>query len=314
MEQHECELFDTHQFRTNSLLAVMDFYYLPGSAPCRAVMMVAETVGVELNYKLTNLLNGDHLKPEFLKLNPQHCLPTLVDGDFVLWESRAIALYLVEQYGKDDRLYPKEVRKRAVVNQRLFFDATVLYCRFAEAFYPAMKLPAKDSRELQKLDQAVAMLEVFLEGKEFVAGGDGLTVADISTLATITTFDVADYDLERYPNVYSWYKRVSGLTPGWRKNRRGAMQAILYRKFFQVYYPKYFTNVERELGESEAIELLNFLEQFLDGITYLTGEVISPIDRQVTQVIGKIQQQGISISQYSNVLTWASNIGGLQLK
>lgn len=46
----------------------MDFYYLPGSAPCRAVQMTAAAVGVELNLKLTNLMAGEHMKPEFLKV------------------------------------------------------------------------------------------------------------------------------------------------------------------------------------------------------------------------------------------------------
>lgn len=47
----------------------LDFYYIPGSAPCRAVLMTAKAVGVELNLKLTNLMAGEHLTPEFLKVN-----------------------------------------------------------------------------------------------------------------------------------------------------------------------------------------------------------------------------------------------------
>lgn len=47
----------------------LDFYYTPGSAPCRAVQMTAKAVGVELNLKLTNLMAGEHLKPEYLKVN-----------------------------------------------------------------------------------------------------------------------------------------------------------------------------------------------------------------------------------------------------
>lgn len=46
----------------------IDLYYVPGSAPCRSVQMAAKAVGVELNLKLTNLMAGDHLKPEFLKV------------------------------------------------------------------------------------------------------------------------------------------------------------------------------------------------------------------------------------------------------
>lgn len=47
----------------------IDFYYLPGSSPCRAVQMTAKAVGVDLNLKLTNLMAGEHLKPEFLKVS-----------------------------------------------------------------------------------------------------------------------------------------------------------------------------------------------------------------------------------------------------
>ncbi|XP_017855534.1 PREDICTED: LOW QUALITY PROTEIN: glutathione S-transferase 1-1-like [Drosophila arizonae] len=66
----------------------MDFYYLPASAPCRAVLMVARAVGVELNKKLLNTLAGEQLTPEFVKINPQHTIPTLVDNGFSIWESQ----------------------------------------------------------------------------------------------------------------------------------------------------------------------------------------------------------------------------------
>jgi len=68
---------------------VLDFYYVPGSAPCRSVLMTAKAVGVDLNLKLTNLMAGEHLTPEFIKMNPQHTIPTLNDDGFALWESRA---------------------------------------------------------------------------------------------------------------------------------------------------------------------------------------------------------------------------------
>ena len=49
-------------------------------------MMVAKALGIELNLKVVDLQKGEQLKPEFVALNPQHTVPTLVDGDFVLWE------------------------------------------------------------------------------------------------------------------------------------------------------------------------------------------------------------------------------------
>lgn len=48
---------------------VLDFYYVPGSSPCRAVQMTAKAVGVDLNLKLTNLMAGEHLKPEYVAVS-----------------------------------------------------------------------------------------------------------------------------------------------------------------------------------------------------------------------------------------------------
>ena len=53
---------------------------------------------------------------------------------YFLFFSRAIIAYLVDQYGKDDSLYPKDPKQRAVVNQRLYFDAGTLYQRFGDLY------------------------------------------------------------------------------------------------------------------------------------------------------------------------------------
>lgn len=56
-------------------------------------------------------------------------MPTLQDGDFVVWDSHAINAYLVGKYGKDDALYPKDLQKRAIIDQRLHFDSGILFPR-----------------------------------------------------------------------------------------------------------------------------------------------------------------------------------------
>lgn len=202
----------------------MDFYYLPLSAPCRSVLMTAKALAIELNKKLLDLMAGEHLKPEFIKINPQHTIPTLVDGDFAIWESRAIMTYLVEKYGKDDSLYPKCPQKRAVVNQRLYFDMGTLYTAFANYYYPQVmkNLPA-DPEMFTKMEVAFDFLNTFLEGHEYAAG-DSLTVADFALLATVSTYDVAGFDFSKYANVKRWYEHCKTTAPGFEENWEGCLE------------------------------------------------------------------------------------------
>lgn len=107
----------------------LKLYHFPPSAPSRGALLAARAIGVPLEVKIVNLFEKEHLKESFIKLNPQHTVPTFVDDGFVLWESRAIGSYLADKYGKDDQFYPKDLKKRAVVNQRLYFDASNLFVK-----------------------------------------------------------------------------------------------------------------------------------------------------------------------------------------
>lgn len=56
----------------------IDFYYTPGSPPCRSVLLTAKALGLELNLKTLDLHHGEHMKPEFLKVSFLYgCLITL---------------------------------------------------------------------------------------------------------------------------------------------------------------------------------------------------------------------------------------------
>lgn len=72
-------------------------------------------------------MKGEQFSEEFKKINPQHTVPTLVDGDFVLWDSHAIATFLINKYGKDDSLYPADIYRRAKIDQRLHYESSILY-------------------------------------------------------------------------------------------------------------------------------------------------------------------------------------------
>jgi hypothetical protein len=65
-------------------------------------------------------------------MNPQHTVPTVKDGNFVLNESRPAAAYLVAKYGKNDKLYPKDPKVQVIVDQRMYFDMGTFYKAFAD--------------------------------------------------------------------------------------------------------------------------------------------------------------------------------------
>ncbi|XP_055679031.1 glutathione S-transferase 1-like [Lutzomyia longipalpis] len=200
----------------------IDFYYTDISAPCRSILLLGKALGIEFNLKEMDLMAGDHLKPEFVKINYQHCVPTIVDNGFALWESRAILIYLVDKYAKNDSLYPSDPQKRARVNQKLYFDMGTLYQRFAEYYYPPIFAKAHfDPAAFKKMEDAVVFLNTGLEGQKYAAG-DSLTIADFALVATIATFDAFKFDLSKYPNVVQWYEMCKKTITGYEVNQKGA--------------------------------------------------------------------------------------------
>ncbi|XP_060648779.1 glutathione S-transferase 1-1-like [Drosophila nasuta] len=192
----------------------MDLYYSPYASSTGAILLLGKVFGVEFNKIQVNTQAKEQLKPEFVKLNPQHTIPTIVDNGFSLWESRAILTYLIEKYAKDDSLYPKDPQKRAVVNQRLYFDLGTLSKALAEYYYPQFQKKEADPELFKKVEEALSFLNSFLNGQQYLAG-DSLTVADIAILSTLASFQAVGLDISKYSNVAKWYENGSKVTPAW---------------------------------------------------------------------------------------------------
>jgi len=190
----------------------IDFYYVPASAPCRSILMLAKELGLEFNLKVVDLMAGDQMKPEFLAINPQHCVPTLVDDGFSLWESRAILQYLCNKTESD--LYPTDPKKRAMVDRLLYFDLGTLYKSLADYVYPQlfMKQPA-DEEKLKTFKQSLTYLDGFLEGRPYAAG-DRLTIADLALLSSLTFIEIIkSFDFGEWSNISKWLNKLKTELP-----------------------------------------------------------------------------------------------------
>jgi glutathione S-transferase len=61
----------------------IDFYYVPASAPCRTFLLAPKYMGFYLNQKLKNLLGGENIKPEFIKVTPPPPPPNVLS---LMWD------------------------------------------------------------------------------------------------------------------------------------------------------------------------------------------------------------------------------------
>ncbi|KYN08359.1 Glutathione S-transferase 1-1 [Cyphomyrmex costatus] len=200
-------------------------YYFPFSPPSRAVLLVAEAIGLELELISLNPWTGETLTPEFEEINPQKTIPFLIDDDLKISESRAIMGYLVDQYGQDDTLYPRNIKARALVNQRLYFDLDSLFASIL-AYYILVfmkRVDAHDPEQYKKLTENFQIMNNFLEGQDYVTG-DTLTIADLSLVASITTAMAFGFDLEEYKNISDWLERIQTSAPGYDKINNGPME------------------------------------------------------------------------------------------
>lgn len=146
-------------------------------------------------------------------MNPQHTLPTLDDGPgLIIWDSHAICTYLIDKYGRNDHLYPKDLYVRARINQRLYFDVGVAFAALrpiiGAVFSGASKYPDEG---IKGIYAAYDFLETFLKDDLFMVGNK-ITVADYCLVATISTLQIiVPISEDKYPKLADWFARIKSV-------------------------------------------------------------------------------------------------------
>ena len=199
----------------------MKLYYHPISTTSRPVMLFAAESRIPLEMKVVDLFTGEHVKPPYSALNPNKLIPTLEDGDFVLTENSAILKYLADKI--DSPAYPKDLKKRARVNERMDWTSTQLCSDLVYALvYPQIFVSHKrrsDEAQSATLERGRERAAVWLKVlDEHVLGannaylcGDALTIADYHAASYVHLAEVIGSDLAAYPNVKRWLGRMKSL-------------------------------------------------------------------------------------------------------
>ncbi len=152
-----------------------------------------EELGIPYEMVMLDMQAGEHRQPAFLEINPIGKVPAIVDGDFKLWESGAILLYLADQYGG-----VTTAEQRAALNQWInYANATLGPEVFSEA-----------SRE-KALPRHMGMLNQWLGDRPWILG-DTFTVADVAVGAMVGYIPLMlRVDLSSYPVVMAYLKRIA---------------------------------------------------------------------------------------------------------
>ncbi|KAF2353738.1 Glutathione S-transferase C-terminal [Trinorchestia longiramus] len=206
-------------------MTMLKLYSTTASVACRAVLLVGAELGVPLEVVPVDLRMGDHLKPEFLEMNPQHCVPTLKEGEFVLWESRSICRYLASK--QSSTLYPADLQQRARVDMILDFDIGTLHSVFSRSYRNVIegKQKVPHEEDLKKLDDALSLLEKFLTTSSFVAGKQ-LTIADCCLVATVSTCQVVQHNITKFEKVTAWLEKCKKTLKGYEEHNEPGLNLI----------------------------------------------------------------------------------------
>jgi glutathione S-transferase len=152
---------------------------------------------------------GKNKEPPYLAMNPNGLVPTLQDGDFVLWESNSIVRYFAREHGAG-KLEPADPKTRALASQWMDWQLSVVAPAIFPAFWGLIRTP-EDKRDLAaiaasrtKTTDAMKILDAQLGKTAFVAG-DQFSMGDIPVGVMAYRFRQLCPDRPALNNLERWY-------------------------------------------------------------------------------------------------------------
>jgi glutathione S-transferase len=200
-------------------------YHHPFSINARRAAMAALQLGAPVELVFVDLQKRENHQPQFLRMNPNHKVPVLEDGDFYLWESSAIMQYLADKTPRQT-IYPTDLRARADVNRWLFwcaqhFTPAVGILNWENAVKKMIGLGGPDPAEVKRgeglVTEFAGILDAHLAGREWISGA-ALTLADLSIAAPLGATAHARLPVQQFRNVQQWLARVQALD-SWKKTQ-----------------------------------------------------------------------------------------------
>jgi glutathione S-transferase len=177
---------------------------------------------MELPYRVRPIaLNALEQKEEwYVELNPNGRIPTIVDrdnGDFAVFESGAILIYLAEKTGK---LLPTDVKGRSLVIQWLMFQMGGIGPMMGQANvffrYAPEKIPFAIDRYHRECRRLFEVLDKQLSNGPYLAGD--YSIADIATWSWVHTYPWSGVEIDGLDHLKRWLDQI-GSRPAVQRGR-----------------------------------------------------------------------------------------------
>ena len=198
------------------------------SQPSRAVIIFCKVNGIDYTERKVDISKREHLTLAFAEINPMKQLPAIVDGNFKLFESHSILIYLACAFpGVADHWYPADLFKRSKIHSVLDWHHSNLRRGAAPYVFnttiaPILGRPLNPQAAAEAeiiLSSSLSKLESFwLKGNgRFLLGGNQPSIADLSLVCELMQLEVLDEkDRERflgpYKKVQQWIKHTRNAT------------------------------------------------------------------------------------------------------
>ena len=217
----------------------IELYWGSGSPFAWRVMLMLEVKGLSYESKLLEFSKGDHKAPAYLKLNPRGKVPTLKDGDFVLYESLAIMSYLDRKY-PDPPLFGKTPEETGLIWRELAESESYVISAGDKIVRPiffgkGLEKVEEIQEAAQTLRNELKLMDDRLAGSQWLVGSN-ISAADIGVFPLIQLIlRAASKDAarplnlgflplaQRFPNIARWVQRIEALPnyqrtypPHWR--------------------------------------------------------------------------------------------------
>lgn len=162
---------------------------------------------------------GINKTPEYLKLNPNGLVPTLEDGDLVLWESNTIMRYLAKKYDAK-KVFPSDLSSQAASEKWMDWQISTLWPALRIPFlgltripeeerdYVAIKNAFQESNRLLGIFDSVLANDLFCSGKQFNLGDIVLALCVKRWIMLSDQYPDKTGERAELKNIARWYDNI----------------------------------------------------------------------------------------------------------